>query len=416
MPAFGIVFLAALVAATGLKLYLAHRHLTYVRAHRGTVPAQFAGAVTLASHQKAADYTCVRTRFGAVGTMVDAAVLVVLTLGGGLELFDRWAGGLAPDGIARGVLLVAIVTAVLGAIDLPFSLYRTFGIEARFGFNNTTLKLFFADFAKGTLVSAVLGLPLIALILWLMAKAGALWWLYAWGVWIAFNAAVLALYPTVIAPLFNRFSPMQDETLRTRIEALLARCGFRAQGVFVMDGSARSSHGNAYFTGFGSSKRIVFFDTLLSRLEHAEIEAVLAHELGHFKLRHIAKRMVWLAALSLGLFWLLGYLMGTEWFYSGLGVATPSTAVALVLFFLVLPVFSFLLQPLASHYSRRHEFEADRYAVENASGVDLERALVKLYKDNASTLTPDPWHSAFYDSHPPAATRIARLAAGQYAA
>jgi STE24 endopeptidase len=373
------------------------------------VPASFAGEVSLDVHQKAADYTCAKTQFAALNTLLDSAVLLVFTLGGGLNLAERVVAGVFDPGIARGVALIALVAAAAALIDLPFSLYRTFRIEARFGFNKMTLKLFLLDMAKGVAVSAVLGLPLLAFILWLMAEAGERWWLYAWAVWSLFNLLVLAIYPTLIAPLFNKFSPMQDETLKGRIEQLLARCGFRAQGLFVMDGSRRTSHGNAYFTGFGRSKRIVFFDTLLSRLNHGEIEAVLAHELGHFKHKHVVKRMAWIFLASLGFFWLLGSLMTQDWFYHALGVETRSTAMALVLFFLVLPVFTFLLQPLAGIYSRRHEFEADRYAIQNASAAELKQALIKLYKDNASTLTPDPWHSAFYDSHPPAAARIGRL-------
>jgi STE24 endopeptidase len=297
----------------------------------------------------------------------------------------------------------------LSLIEIPFSLHRTFRIEARFGFNKMTLKLFVLDLVKGALLAALLGLPLLALILWLMQEAGELWWLYAWAAWSAFNVLMLAIYPTFVAPLFNRFSPMQDEALKARIERLLSRCGFRSQGLFVMDGSRRSSHGNAYFTGFGRSKRIVFFDTLLSRLEHGEVEAVLAHELGHFKHRHVLKRIGLLFAASLGFFWLLGNLMRHDWFYGALGVEEASTAMALLLFFLVMPVFTFLLQPLVGLYSRRHEFEADRYAVQNASALELKQALIKLYQDNAATLTPDPLHSAFYDSHPPAAARISRL-------
>jgi STE24 endopeptidase len=272
-----------------------------------------------------------------------------------------------------------------------------------------TLGLYLLDLAKGVVIATLLGFPLLALVLWLMQEAGSYWWLYAWGAWTLFNLLVLAIYPTFIAPLFNRFSPLADEALKQRIEALLARCGFRSQGLFVMDGSRRSTHGNAYFTGFGRSKRIVFFDTLISRLEPGEIEAVLAHELGHFKHRHVLKRMLWIVLASLGFFWLLGTLMQYPWFYHALGVEVPSTAMALLLFFLVMPVFTFLLQPLAGIYSRRHEFEADRYATQNASAQELKQALIKLYKDNASTLTPDPLHSAFYDSHPPAAVRIARL-------
>jgi STE24 endopeptidase len=408
---FTVVFAGALLLATAIRLYLAWRHVRHVRACRQQVPPAFASQITLEAHQKAADYTAVKTRFGALGVVVDALVLLALTFGAGLDLLDRIATGWLEPGIARGLALIVLVAAVTSLVELPFSWYSTFRIEARFGFNKMTLKLFILDLAKGTALAAVLGLPLIAAILWFMEVASDFWWLYAWTLWSAFNLLMLALYPTFIAPLFNRFSPMRDEALKARIERLLARCGFRAQGLFVMDGSTRSSHGNAYFTGFGRSKRIVFFDTLLARLEHGEIEAVLAHELGHFKHKHVIKRMVWLFLGSLGFFWLLGQAMQHDWFYHALGVSRPSTAMALVLFFLVLPVFTFLLRPLLGFYSRRHEFEADRYATENASARELKQALIKLYKDNASTLTPDPWHSAFYDSHPPAATRIARLEA-----
>ena len=409
MHPFTTLFLAALAISTAFKLYLAYRHAAYVRQHRDQVPESFSAEVSLAAHQKAADYTCLKTRFGAFGTVVDALVLLLFTLGGGLAAAEQLVASVLGPGIARGVALVALVAILAALVDLPLSLYRTFRIEARFGFNTMTAKLFVIDVLKSALVSMLLGLPLLALILWLMDQAGSRWWLYAWAVWVTFNLVVIAIYPSVIAPLFNRFSPMQDDTLKARIESLLSRCGFRAQGLFVMDGSRRSTHGNAYFTGFGRSKRIVFFDTLLARLNHAEIEAVLAHELGHFKHKHVLKRMLWLFSLSLGIFWLLGELMLADWFYYALGVPTPSTAMALLLFFLTMPVFTFLLQPLAGLYSRRHEFEADHYAVQNTSGVDLKRALIKLYKDNASTLTPDPWHSTFYDSHPPAAERVAHL-------
>jgi STE24 endopeptidase len=409
MHPFTALFLAALGAATALRLYLAYRHVSFVCSHRAQVPPAFAGAIPLEAHQKAADYTAVKTRFGMVGTLVDALVLLGLTFGGGLNAAAEAASTLFGPGVARGVALIAMVVVALSVIELPFNFYRTFRIEARFGFNKMTLKLFVLDLVKGAVLAALLGLPLLALILWLMQEAGGLWWLYAWAAWSAFNLLMLAIYPTFIAPLFNRFSPMQDEALKARIERLLSRCGFRSQGFFVMDGSRRSSHGNAYFTGFGRSKRIVFFDTLLSRLEHGEVEAVLAHELGHFKHRHVLKRIALLFAASLVFFWLLGNLMRHDWFYGALGVEHASTAMALLLFFLVMPVFTFLLQPLVGLYSRRHEFEADRYAVQNASALELKQALIKLYKDNASTLTPDPLHSAFYDSHPPAAARISRL-------
>jgi STE24 endopeptidase len=411
MHPFTALFLAAFVLAIAIRLYLAHRQLQHVSARRGNVPPAFAGQIGLDAHQKAADYTCEKTRLGAIGTLVDAALLLALTLGGGLNIADRIASHFFDPGIVRGIAFIAVIAIACSIVELPLSLYRTFRLEARFGFNTMTLRLFALDLLKGTILAAALGGPLLALILWLMEASGERWWLYAWVAWSAFNLLILAIYPTFIAPLFNKFSPMQDETLKRRIEGLLDRCGFRSQGLFVMDGSRRSSHGNAYFTGFGRSKRIVFFDTLLSRLEHAEIEAVLAHELGHFKRRHVIKRMIWLFAAALGFFWLLGQLMQQSWFYHALGVDNPSTAMALALFFLVLPVFTFLLQPLLGMYSRKHEFEADQYASAHASAKDLEQALVKLYKDNASTLTPDPLHSAFYDSHPPAAVRIARLQA-----
>jgi len=411
MAWFTAIFLAALVLATGMRLYLARRQIAHVRRHRSTVPAAFADTIGLAAHQKAADYTCERTRLGVFAAGVDALVLLALTLGGGLAFIDRTLAGFVPPGVAQGIALIALTTILLSLIDLPFAVYRTFGIEARHGFNRMTPKLFVIDLLKGAAVSMVLGLPLIALVLWLMQKAGPLWWLYAWFTWAAFNLFLLAVYPTWIAPIFNKFAPMQDAALAERIGRLLSRCGFRAQGLFVMDGSTRSTHGNAYFTGFGATKRIVFFDTLLERLTHAEIEAVLAHELGHFKLRHIVKRIVWLFGLSFAGAWALGVLLEAPWFFSGLGVGEPATAMGLLLFFLVLPTFTFLLHPLGSLYSRRHEFEADRYAATIASGADLKNALIKLYKDNASTLTPDPLHSAFYDSHPPAAIRIARLEA-----
>jgi STE24 endopeptidase len=409
MHPFTALFAAALIVATALRLYLAYRHVRYVCAHRHRVPPAFAAAIPLEAHQKAADYTAAKTRFGMTAVAFDVAVLLLLTFGGGLDLAQQAVAGLFEPGIVRGVALIALVALVLGAIDVPFNLYRTFRIEAHFGFNKMTLGLYLLDLAKGVVIAALLGFPLLALVLWLMQEAGSYWWLYAWGAWTLFNLLVLAIYPTFIAPLFNRFSPLADEALKQRIEALLARCGFRSQGLFVMDGSRRSTHGNAYFTGFGRSKRIVFFDTLISRLEPGEIEAVLAHELGHFKHRHVLKRMLWIFLASLGFFWLLGTLMQYPWFYHALGVEVPSTAMALLLFFLVMPVFTFLLQPLAGIYSRRHEFEADRYATQNASAQELKQALIKLYKDNASTLTPDPLHSAFYDSHPPAAVRIARL-------
>jgi len=409
MTTFGIVFLCAVALATLLRLWLARRHVSYVQAHRGTVPPEFAEQISLDAHQRAADYTCAKTRLAMASVTVEALIVLWLTFGGGLQAMHELTVTWLPAGIARGLALIALITAVMTAAELPFSIYRTFRIEERFGFNRMTLSLFFLDMAKSVLIAAAFGIPLAACVLWLMEKTGTYWWFYAWLVWVGFNLFMLAIYPSWIAPLFNKFSPMEDTELKDRIGRLLARCGFKVRGLMIMDGSRRSSHGNAYFTGFGQSKRIVFFDTLLTRLNPAEVEAVLAHELGHFKLRHVAKRMAWIFAVSLGFLWLLGYLAQQDWFFHGLNVASPSTAMALVLFFIVLPNFTFLLQPLGAMYSRHHEFEADQYAVQNASASDLMTALVKLYRDNASTLTPDPAHSAFYDSHPPALSRIARL-------
>jgi len=412
---FSIVFLAAVAASMSLQVWLALRQLRHVGAHREAVPAHFSGRISLEAHHKAADYTAARTRLSIIDTLIDGAMLLALTLGGGVALLAAWIGALPMPALARDVALVISVALIGGAIALPMSWYRTFVIEERFGFNRMTFKLWLLDLAKGVLVGAALGVPLLTLVLWLMARAGELWWLYAWAAWVAFQLLVLALYPTLIAPLFNKFEPLSDAGLRERVERLLERCRFAAKGLFVMDGSRRSSHGNAYFTGFGRARRIVFFDTLLSRLQGEEVEAVLAHELGHFKLRHVLKRTAWFALASLGLLALLGWLVGQPWFYAGLGVPGPAPryGVALVLFMLALPVFTFLFAPLAALYSRKHEFEADAYAARNASAPALVTALVKLYEDNANTLTPDPLHSAFYDSHPPATLRIARLEAAQ---
>lgn len=405
---FPIFFLAAFALTLIGRLWLTLRQIRHVAAHRAAVPPDFAERISLAAHQKAADYTVDRNRLAIVTTLVDAALLIALTLGGGLAwLHDFWNTRLT--GLPYGLALIFSVMAISAVIDLPFSLYRQFVIEARYGFNRMTLGLFCADLAKQTLLGVAIGAPVILAVLWLMGAMGENWWLYVWLFWCGFNLLILFIYPTWIAPLFNKFVPLEDGETKARIEALLTRCGFRSSGLFVMDGSKRSSHGNAYFTGFGNSKRIVFFDTLLARLAVPEIEAVLAHELGHFRRRHIVKRIVTMFAGALGFLWLLGQLIDAPWFYAGLGVPAQSTALALILFFLVIPVFTFPFSPLTSHLSRRHEFEADAYAAEHAAAGDLIRALVKLYEDNASTLTPDPLHSLFYDSHPPAAQRIARL-------
>lgn len=405
---FGIAFLFAVALMVVLRVWLAQRQIRHVLSARAAVPAQFAGRIELPAHQKAADYTVTRTRFVGISLAVEVAVLLVLTFGGGLQaIHDFWSS--QTDGLLYGLALVFSVMAVSGVVDLPLALYRQFVIEEKFGFNRMTLKLFFVDMLKQSALGAVIGAPVILAVLWLMGQMGNLWWLYVWLFWCTFNLLILFIYPTWIAPIFNKFSPLEDAALKERIEALLQRCGFATSGLFVMDGSKRSSHGNAYFTGFGKTKRIVFFDTLLTRLQPVEVEAVLAHELGHFKHRHVIQRIVLMFAMSLGFLFVLGQLLDASWFFNGLGVTAQNTALALILFFLVVPVFTFIFTPLSSLMSRRHEFQADRYASEHASADDLVKALVKLYEDNASTLTPDPVHSLFYDSHPPAALRIARL-------
>jgi STE24 endopeptidase len=407
---FGTLFLAALAATTLLRLALALRQAAHVRRHRDAVPAEFSASIPLEAHRKAADYTVARVRLGTVELAVSALYVAALTFGGLLQgIHDLWGAYLEPGGYAHGVAFIATV-AILGfAVGLPFALYRTFSIEQRFGFNKMTWRLYLIDLMKEAVLAAAIGIPVLLAVLWLMASMGELWWVYVWLFWLAFNLLVLLIYPTFIAPLFNKFSPLDDESLSKRIEALLARCGFRASGLFVMDGSRRSSHGNAYFTGFGAAKRIVFFDTLLGSLKADEIEAVLAHELGHYKHRHIWKRIGLSAIGSLAFLWLLGQLITEPWFFQGLGMSSQSTAAALVLFALAIPVFTFPLAPLMSSLSRQHEFEADAYAAKQTRAADLVSALVKLYRDNASTLTPDPLYSRFYDSHPPAAMRIARL-------
>ncbi len=391
--------------------------MRHVAAHRSAVPPAFAATITLVAHQRAADYTLAKARFGLLTMAFSAAVLLGWTLLGGIDTMSavlrdsvqpRWGD------MAYQLALLAGFALIGGALDLPFELYSTFRIEQQFGFNRMTWKLYVADMLKGIFVGALIGLPIAALMLWLMGAAGGLWWLWAWGAWMGFNLLVLVLYPTVIAPLFNKFVPLADESLKARVQALMARCGFAAKGLFVMDGSKRSAHANAYFTGFGASKRVVFFDTLLSKLSPGEVEAVLAHELGHFKHKHVIKRIASMFAISLLGFALLGWLSTQAWFYAGLGVrpsvGAPNDAVALLLFLLVTPVFGYFVSPLFARLSRRHEFEADAYACKHASGSDLAAALLKLHEDNASTLTPDPVYVRFYYSHPPASERLAALA------
>lgn len=416
-------FIAALLLSLALKYWLATRQMRHVAAHRDAVPAAFAATIPLAAHRKAADYTLAKGRFGLLSTAFGAAVLLGWTLLGGLDTLNlamrdllqpRWGD------MAYQLGLLAAFALIGGLLDAPFELWSTFRIEQRFGFNRMTWKLYLADTLKGVLVGVIIGLPIAALILWIMGAAGSMWWLWAWAAWMGFNLLILVLYPTVIAPLFNKFEPLADRSLEARVQALMARCGFTAKGLFVMDGSRRSAHANAYFTGFGAAKRVVFFDTLLSKLSPGEVEAVLAHELGHFKHKHVLKRIVAMFAISLAGFALLGWMSGQAWFYQGLGVepnvGAANDALALLLFMLVTPVFGFFVSPLLAGLSRRHEFEADAYACAQASGADLAAALLKLHEDNAATLTPDPVYVKFYYSHPPASERLAAMRHGVAAA
>ena len=414
--AFTLLFSAALLLGLLTRFYLASRQIRHVSLHRGKVPAAFASTIALASHQKAADYTIAKARFGMLEMAFAAAVLLGWTLLGGIDTLNQALlhSGLAGYGsLAPQLALLAIFGVVSGLLDLPFTLYSTFRLEERFGFNKMTLRLWLADMVKSTALGLVIGLPIVALILWLMGSAGNWWWLWAWAVWMAFNLLVLVLFPTVIAPLFNKFKPLDDEALKARVTALMQRCGFAAKGLFVMDGSKRSAHANAYFTGFGAAKRVVFYDTLLRQLNPAEVDAVLAHELGHFKHKHIIKRIALMFAISLAGFALLGWLSSQVWFYTGLGVQpnvnVANDALALLLFLLVTPLFSFFVSPLMAQFSRKHEFEADAYAMAQTDGRDLQSALLKLYQDNASTLTPDPVFVKFYYSHPPASERLRRM-------
>jgi len=407
-------FAIALVASLLLKFWLATRQMRHVAQHRGAVPAAFADRITLESHQKAADYTLAQGRLGLLELAWGTAVTLGWTLMGGLSALNQLLGHWFSSGIAQQVTLLAAFTVINTAIDLPFSVYRTFVLEQRFGFNKTTASLWLMDMAKSTMLGVAIGLPLATLVLWMMGATGGLWWLWTWCVWMGFNLLVLLIYPTWIAPWFNQFKPLEDPELKRRVTALMARCGFQSKGFYVMDGSKRSAHANAYFTGFGASKRVVFYDTLLAQLSPAEVDAVLAHELGHFKHRHILKRIVSMFGMSLLGFAALGWLSQQIWFYTGLGVAPnmagPNDALALLLFMMVLPLLGTFIGPVFAQLSRKHEFEADAFAVAQTSGADLSSALLKLYQDNASTLTPDPVYVKFYYSHPPASERLGRMA------
>ena len=411
---FTVAFAAALVAGLLVKFWLASRQMRHVARHRNNVPTPFAQTISLAAHHKAAEYTIAKSRFGLIEMAWGAVILLGWTLLGGLDVVNKlllaWLGG----GMTQQLALLVAFAAIGGLLELPFTLWQTFRLEERFGFNKMTLKLWLADAVKSTVLGTVIGLPIAALILWLMGAAGTFWWLWAWCAWMGFNLLLMLIYPSFIAPLFNKFKPLDDPTLQARVTALMKRCGFAAKGLFVMDGSTRSAHANAYFTGFGASKRVVFYDTLLRQLSASEVEAVLAHELGHFKHKHIVKRLVAMFALSLAGFALLGLVSLQSWFFAGLGVqpnmGSPNSALALLLFMIAVPVFGFFVAPLSARLSRKHEFEADAYAVSQSSGADLSAALLKLYQDNASTLTPDPVFVKFYYSHPPASERLQRMA------
>ena len=405
---FSLVFIAAVGLMVSLRIWLSLRQIAHINGHRATVPEQFSDHIDLPSHQKAADYNIARARLGISFLFIETAFLLVMTSGGGLQtLHDFWHQKVSPP--FYGLMMILSVLGISGLTELPLSIYARFVIEEKFGFNRMTLRLFITDLLKQTALGLVIGSPVILTVLWLMGEMGQLWWLYVWAFWCGLNLLILFIYPTWIAPLFNKFNPLKDDALKTRIDALLQRCGFSSAGLFVMDGSKRSSHGNAYFTGFGKNRRIVFFDTLLERLQAQETEAVLAHELGHYKHHHVLKRIGLLFSMSLIFLATLGELMTSSWFFNGLGVSAQDTALALILFFLAVPVFTFPLTPLMSMISRQHEFEADHFAARQVSADALRNALLKLYKDNAATLTPDPLHSLFYDAHPPAALRIARL-------
>ncbi len=409
MHLFTIIFLSFVCASVLVRLWLGQRQINHIRAHYAEVPPAFADKISIEDHHRAADYSCAKLGFGKVMLGWETLWLLLWTLGGGINLIDQWWSGFEFPILVTGIIVIFSLGLISSLLDLPFSLYQTFVIEERFGFNQTTLKTWLTDLLKTTLLAVVIGVPLLSAILWLMIEAGDNWWLYAWLLWMGFSLLMIWAYPAFIAPIFNKFSQLEDSSLQTRIEKLLQRCGFQSQGVFVVDGSRRSSHGNAYFTGFGKNKRIVFYDTLLKSLSAEEVEAVLAHELGHFKRNHIKKSLLLSTIISLAGFAILAWLMRSDWFYHSLGVETASTHTALILFMLIMPAFTYFVSPMFSALSRKHEFEADEFAHSNSDYKALISALVNLYRDNASTLTPDPLHSMFYDSHPPATIRINHL-------
>ena len=409
MHSFTILFLLFLLASVTVRLWLSQRQVNHVQLHRNKVPEEFTDKIKLEDHQKAADYSCTKLRVGRVSLAWETVWLLFWTLGGGLNALDLWWTNHQLIPLLNGIAVIASLIIISSIIDLPFSLYHTFVVEQRFGFNQTNWRTWLLDLLKTALLMLILGLPLIASILWLMNQAGQYWWFYAWLLWTTFSLLMIWAWPVFIAPLFNRFSALEDASLKSRIDSLLQRCGFQSEGVYVIDGSRRSAHGNAYFTGFGKNKRIVFYDTLLETLSEDEVEAVLAHELGHFKRHHIKKSLLISLLITFLGFALLAWLMESSWFYTAMGVEAASTHTALLLFVLTMPVFTYFVSPLFSALSRKHEFEADEFAKSNSDYRALISALVNMYRDNASTLTPDPVHSMFYDSHPPASIRINHL-------
>jgi len=409
MALFTQLFIFMFFVSFALQWWLNKRQISYIQSHRAQVPEEFQEKISLEAHQKSADYSITKVKFSQISLIFSSCVLLIWTLGGGLEFLDQWVRTHEYSAIISGLIFISAFSIIGGILDLPFSLYHTFVIEEKFGFNKTSLKLFFTDLIKQLFLFMLLALPLLALILWLMESMGTYWWVYAWATWFGFSLLMMWIYPTFIAPLFNKFTELEDVSLKERIENLMKRCGFTSSGILVMDGSKRSSHGNAYFTGMGKNKRIVFFDNLLESLNANEVEAVLAHELGHFKKKHITKRIYMMGAMTLAGFAVCGYLMNQQWFYTGLGISTPSIYMALMLFMLVSSIFMFPFSPLGSLLSRKHEYEADNFAAEQANAQYLIDALVKLYKENYNTLTPDPIYSSWYDSHPPASLRIENL-------
>ncbi len=409
MPLFSTLFIIMVFLSAFTHLWLSIRQVKHVKAHRSQTPEAFSEKINLEEHQKAADYTIAKEYLGLIELFIGILLIFVWTLGGGLEYLDQFVRTYQLDPLYAGVIFILLMGFISSLFDIPLGLYNTFVLEEKFGFNRTTFKVWLTDFIKQSILGLVIGIPLIMVILWLMSSAGNFWWAYAWAVWMGFGFLMMWAYPAFIAPLFNKFSELEDESLKERIEQLMTRCGFISKGIKVMDGSKRSSHGNAYFTGLGNNKQIVFFDNLLDSLDAEEVEAVLAHELGHFKKKHIIKRLISMTFMTFAGFALLGWIMQQDWFYTGLGMSEASIYAALVLFSIASPAFTFFLSPISAMISRKHEFEADDYAAEQADANKLIEALVKLYKENANTLTPDPIHSAYYDSHPPAPVRIAHL-------